>query len=406
MAKPIVGILYSDDNEDSQESYFVARYIGALLVLTGYAEIRLVGLTDYSQDLRTISRIKILHPLSGKSVDAPASDIGVGKFSTLFDCDVIIVTVNPKDSDLCGRKLSNLFTKKSKIVVFCLQRGVKYGEELSKQLSLNKSITILEGIVGFAVVPHPKTGVLSSTVCSPGVTLYRLTKEVALIAEGPLNLLEHTNLTFLYTKTLTVHAWGVLMYESIYALNAVTGGTMRGLLDNWRWRVILSCMIREQIKALNAAARGGAWKPNLSLVAPSIMTPKLLEMLLLLPSFVLFPLMAVLQFRVPALPSPILVDLNNGRRTSVHGQLEEFLSTGMRHKVAMPICEAVLHQIRALETTGVGSKLGHSTSPQMMASIEALVFRTSPSGFTELRVWMLRFLTAVSVLLLLLFLLS
>lgn len=408
MTKPLIGILFSDNLEDSQESYFLARYIGALLALSGYAEVYLVGLTD-NLDIRSSSctpRLTILHPISGKDFDAPSSDINIGTFSKLSECDVIIVTVNSKDSEFCGKKLSNLFsTSNDKVILFCLQRGVKSSEELSKQLGSKKGLTILEGVVGFAVVPNPKSGVLTSTVPTPRVTLLRLSKEVAAVAEGPLNLLEHTNLSFLYSKSLTVHSWGVLVFESVYALNAVTGGTMADMLRHWRWRVVLSSMIREQCKALTTAARGGRWKPDLSLVVP-ILTPKMLEMLLVLPGFVLFPLMYLLQFRLPALPSPILVDLGNGRRTSVSSQLEELVDTGKRYQVPMPVSEAILHQIRASEAAGLGvSRVSQPNTPQMMAAVESLVFRSTPPGLVELRFWVIRLVTVFSVVILIWFLL-
>jgi hypothetical protein len=72
-------------------------------------------------------------------------------------------------------------------------------------LSSKKDYTVLECVVGFAVVPHPVTGALISTSHSTGNTiiLERLTKEMVLTSDGPVNLLETLPFKFLFQKTLT-----------------------------------------------------------------------------------------------------------------------------------------------------------------------------------------------------------
>ena len=196
---------------------------------------------------------------------------------------------------------------------------------------------ILEGAVCFAVVPNAKANyALKSTSLYPAIVLERLRKEDVKLADGPLNLIEHMDISFLYRKNITrtilvryarqntliimtylsltlyiciciwIHrwtifdslicsvnlilvcttillsaalyapyerlvasrdtrlyvfcccivsvcaavCWGVLLYEIVFAVNALTGGTVQDTFNNWRWRVVISTLIRESMKVL------------------------------------------------------------------------------------------------------------------------------------------------------------
>jgi hypothetical protein len=78
-------------------------------------------------------------------------------------------------------------------------------------------------------------------------------------------------------------------------------------------------------QALFAAAKGGKWKPEFSLVS-SLLSPWAWEMLLLVPA----PFVSVLLWAVGMLPpehviSPGQADLSEGRQTSAEWQLEEII---------------------------------------------------------------------------------
>ena len=63
---------------------------------------------------------------------------------------------------------------------------------------------ILEGAVCFAVVPNAKANyALKSTSLYPAIVLERLRKEDVKLADGPLNLIEHMDISFLYRKNIT-----------------------------------------------------------------------------------------------------------------------------------------------------------------------------------------------------------
>lgn len=52
---------------------------------------------------------------------------------------------------------------------------------------------------------------------------------------------------------IVAYSWGILIYENLYALNAIAGGTLQSTIYNVRCRLIFAAMIRENYKV-----RGGA----------------------------------------------------------------------------------------------------------------------------------------------------
>jgi hypothetical protein len=120
-------------------------------------------------------------------------------------------------------------------------------------------------------------------------------------------------------------SFGVLIYENIYALNILTKGTINDTLGNYRWRQILALMVRENILALAAASKGGAWEPSFHLIK-GILSPKLFEILLLLPNplFQLVYWILGMQLSV-AVMSPGQQDLTEGRKTMSSTNLQELV---------------------------------------------------------------------------------
>jgi hypothetical protein len=128
-----------------------------------------------------------------------------------------------------------------------------------------KGLTMIEACMGFSVVVDPRTSAYISTVRSPGIIFERLSKEEVKVADGPLRLLETMKLDINFRKTLTrktcfsrflkplsfclfiAFAWGVLVYENLYALNVLTKGTLSDTLSRREWRLIFALMVRENL---------------------------------------------------------------------------------------------------------------------------------------------------------------
>ena len=125
-------------------------------------------------------------------------------------------------------------------------------------------MTFIECVVGFSVIQHPKSSAYLSTVSSPKIAIFRLSNDIMRVAEGPVNLLETTNIFIFYKKVISskccsiiyidkitfyyiiiAHHWGVLIYEHLYALNAIHGGTIMETLQNYNCRRVYASMIRE-----------------------------------------------------------------------------------------------------------------------------------------------------------------
>jgi hypothetical protein len=66
-----------------------------------------------------------------------------------------------------------------------------------------KGFTVIEGVVGFAVIPDPKHGAAVASLPRPGILFERLTKEAVKVADGPLRLLERMDVDVSFRKTLT-----------------------------------------------------------------------------------------------------------------------------------------------------------------------------------------------------------
>ena len=137
------------------------------------------------------------------------------------------------------------------------------------------------------------------------------------------------------------------------------------------------------------AAGSGAWRPDLSAVC--LLSPKLLELVLVLPTPLFHAIAYLTRLRAPDVCSPLLWDISNGRATNVQWQLEELVSAGKRHQQDMPVSSALLGQVLALEQSVVGRPHVVSGSPQSLAAIERLVFASTPHAVKEVRNWTMKF---------------
>lgn len=411
-----VAIIYSENVHYSSESKNMAHYLCGLLSSTGYAQIFMLPYSSEGpiSDLITSSR-KILYypPHSKKPSEVPASDVVFTHWSVLPDCHMVIVTVNPSDVGPCGNKLSEtLQNHKTRIPVFSIQRGVKYGTTLSDEIE-SKGMTVIEAVVGFAVVIDPKYSAFIATAQAPSIVYARLSKEEVAIADQPLRLLEAMPLQVYFRKFLTPQAWGLMVYEHLHVLNILTRGTLQETLANREWRLLYALLIRESNEVLCCAARGGVWKPDLLLMT-SWLSPKLLELLVIMPD----PLFSLLFWALGLLPaqgviSPGQLDLAEGRRTMACVNLQELVDVGKRNGQPCPLSELVLRclqQVEAGQSAHIGGPAGghfsyHSTDLVQHVMQELPTLYGNHPSMQEMMYWMSRAAAALSLLGLLAFLL-
>jgi len=120
----------------------------------------------------------------------------------------------------------------------------------------------------------------------------------------------------------------VLLYENIYALNILTKGSLYDTLQNRQWRLIIALMIRENIQSVAAASKG-TWSPQLLLLS-TFLTPKFLEMLLIMPLIVCslgFSLLGIYPNRY--LISPGQHDLMENRKTMTKLFLQDMVEVSI-----------------------------------------------------------------------------
>jgi hypothetical protein len=174
--KPVIGIIYSESENLSNESRHVACYLAGALVSTGYAKVALVGFradglpsdlfqqrnsldpagvitvlppgkTSLSQAVSlTVSTVQSVTKMgaaaqgvSELSASSSIPQIAFCHWNELQHCDVIVVTVNSVDTTSCGAKLAQVLMNRStdlasdNVVVFSLQRGVRNGGMLKDE---------------------------------------------------------------------------------------------------------------------------------------------------------------------------------------------------------------------------------------------------------------------------------
>ena len=346
-----------------------------------------------------------------KAQDAPIADCTFGGIGSVAECHVVIICVNVSDVPSISKRLKKyeLANHKYNITVFGMVRGVKFGDILRDDFSGEKNIALIECSVGFAVIPHPVTGALTPTTPTPSIALERMSNEINRIAEGAVNLMDTIDLDMQFRKVLTPMGWGTIVYETLYVLNAVCGGTLASTMGEPTTRSILACMVRECRAALMLAARGGKWEPDLILVWPWVASAWALEMVLALP-YPLFLMMKNIS-GLPAvnLPGPGLVDIDAGKATMVRGSFAEIISTGDRNHCDMTVCGCVHNRLKSIENSlsdGATGVISVTTSAQrgkdqlqlLLSEIKEKdklgVFNSSGR---ELRIWIMRAFTVFSV---------
>eukprot|EP01039_Chlorochromonas_danica_P000075 gene75-82_t len=393
-----VGIIYSENVHYSSESKNLAHYLCGLLSASGYAQIFMIPYSSEGpiSDISPNKRVFYKHPRNDKLLEIPASDVSFSHWNVLPECHLVVVTVNPSDSNACGNKLAEILENyKKRIPVFSIQRGVRYGTSLSEGLE-SKGMTVIEAVVGFSVVIEPKQGAYVPTTRSPSIVFQRLSKEEVAIADTPLRLLETMDLDVYFRKFLSPHAWGLMAYEQLYVLNMLTKGSIVDTLSKREWRLIYALLLRETNAVLIASAKDNVWKPDMLLVTQWL-TPKLVELILVLPQpfftllfwlFGLFPRKNII--------SPGQLDLMEGRKSIATLNLQELVLVADRNKVPCPLIKLVadaLHHTESSFEAHIGSRqfVSYDNVDVLTPIVQALpAIYTSHHSVQELFYWVVR----------------
>jgi len=132
--KPVVGVVFSETDTESNESRYLAAYLAGVLVQSGFAKAALLGYradgcpSDLARERRTFwgTQLQVLPPgRLGRSardvvsvpvaavdtVAAMASDgvraqLAVVHWGELANCDMLLVTVNAHESEACAAKMA------------------------------------------------------------------------------------------------------------------------------------------------------------------------------------------------------------------------------------------------------------------------------------------------------------
>lgn len=206
--RPKVGIIYSTtaSEKESNESSNLAHYYCANLVRSGHCTVSMVGMQkdgSLPMNLSQNFRLSYYPPTARKPVEVATTDIQFAHWDAVESCHVIIVCVNSTDTETCVEKLKDVLQNHQGVVVFGMQRGVRNSGLLKDGMHGLRGVVMLECIVSFAVVKHPKTGAYISTSPRGVMVCERLAKEIEKKAIGPLNLMEYMEVDFQYRKVLT-----------------------------------------------------------------------------------------------------------------------------------------------------------------------------------------------------------
>ncbi len=185
------------------------------------------------------------------------------------------------------------------------------------------------------------------------------------------------------------------------------------------------------MQTLSIASRGGAWKPDLLLLT-TMLSPWLLELLLVLPTFLFVPIFWALGlYFKPQLISPGQLDLSEGRRSMAAAHLSEIvevvmngfvviilliiilrvLQAGKRNNYPCQVCSLVLDKLRLIEngldrTNTTLSSVSYSADHMgaLESEVRAIMAAKGHASVSELWFWVVRGLGVLSVLFMVVFL--
>lgn len=203
-----ISIIYSESNLRSKTSKNLALYLAANFTSLGRSKVSLVPFYhgdknhfETHSDL-SLKRLSYIPPSSHNTLDAPLSDITFDNFSILSACHIVCITalcVSEEEEGLLADKISQGVQNRKNVVIFLMQSPTVRKCYLKQKISgLCSGAVCLECVVGFSVVQDSRSKSFMSLIFHPSIVMPRLGKDIARVAEGPVNLLEATNIQILY----------------------------------------------------------------------------------------------------------------------------------------------------------------------------------------------------------------
>ena len=350
--KPKVALIHSGCKR-SDASTNLAHYLGGCLALAGYSDVKLLRF-DTAKGAPPPPRVPLMVVPPGAAAPNIPNERDLffsADLDAVKECQVVVVCVDPPETEACGKRLAKLLPDKGRIGVFSLQHGCKNFVELKSSLDSTGNI-LVDGAVGFQVIRSALDD--SLRVVAPGkIALARLSKEDADEGLKYVDLLQSSGIPMYFRKVMTPFTWGTLIAHTCDASNALTGDSMQEHLRDWRMRRVYAAMIRESCFSLSKAARSGGWAPDGS-AAMGGLSLRQLELALCLPNW-LFVLLSSWIAPVGAdARSPTQLDLRARRETSLKWTLGELIDVGKRYDAPMPVASKVLELLQEAIARGDG----------------------------------------------------
>ena len=410
--KARVGIVYSNAGGlecTSAGSFYIAQYVAGLLFSTAYADVKMIASDTMVSD-QDLAKRRVLYtvPFESKPTEISGSSIEYGYWSLLEDCDVVIMCVDSKETEKCSEKLADTMFLQKRITVINMIKGVRNGSKIRDKISGKECVVFVDSVQNFDVVLDAKFRSYTPTVKYPAIMFERLSKEIADTASGPISLMENMKgVSVYFRKVLTMYAWGVLVFENLYALNTLTKGTLADTLQSRKTRLILALMLRESRNILETAGSKG-WKPDFLLINENL-SLFAFELILVLPNILFLPIFRALGLMPsPHLVSPGQMDLSEGRKTTCSKAIKELLDISKKVKRVSDVLEMVYCKINDIEEAGKASSIIERYSKynnnDVETAIHGMIVSQGHSTVLELYFWLSRVLLLTSIIILLLFL--
>lgn len=299
----------------------------------GGHEVRLVGRPRIRAALAeglTLSR------WGSAPVTVPGASLPfVDDASGLVDCDLVVITVKSGDATEAADALATALPPS--VPWLSLQNGLDAVEALR---AAAPERTIWPGLVPFNVVwsgpAHLHQGTSGPLVVPPALEAF-----AAAVRQGDGHARTH--------RDVRAVQWGKLLLNLNNAVNALAGRPLRAQLSDRAYRRILSDVMREGQRVLDAA--GIRW------CGVGRIRPGLAPYVLRLPDLVFFRVASALIAIDPEARSSMLDDLDRGRRTEVDHLNGAIVRLAEAAGVDAPLQRALVAAVHAAEAAGGSPRL-------------------------------------------------
>lgn len=305
----------------------VGGFIGGMLAAAG-APVSLIG---RERTQAALSGGLTALPLSGEPRDAgPEAALVRGAADGLAGADVVLLCMKAAQTDEAIRLIARHAPRGALVVT--LQNGLGSYERLAEALGPDR---VTAGVVGFNVV-RPRPDTFRQTTAG---AIHLAPKAGTLAAQ-----FRAAGLPTQVSCNMEGIRWSKLMLNLANPLNALSGLPLREQLLDRDWRRLHTACVRE---ALAVAAAKGVRLERLGRVHP-----KLLPLLLPLPTPA-FRHLASAMLRVdPEARTSMAQDLSNGSRPELNWLNGAVVAEGARLGLSSPVNAAVTERCRAAFEAG------------------------------------------------------